>query len=132
MNLEKLPLYAPLLLRFSLSAVFLWFGISQLTDPQTWAGIVPSWATNLSGLDASLIVKMNGIFEVLASILLIIGILVRYVAGLLAIHLFVIASGFGLSPTGVRDFGLAFATLSVALSGEDKWCLARKNRSRNS
>lgn len=120
--LSRLQPYAPLLLRVSLSAVFLWFGTSQLGNPSMWTSTVPDWATNLSGMNAQTIILLNGIFEVLAASLLIIGIAVRPIALLLAAHLFVIALEFGLSPTGVRDFGLTFATLSLALSGEDRFC----------
>ena len=42
------------------------------------------------------------------------------------LHLLVIASDLGISPIGVRDFGLAFATLALALQGEDKWCVMYK------
>lgn len=125
-NNEKLRSLAPVVLRFTLVFVYAWFGISQLTDPNTWAVIVPDWATSLSGLEGTLIVQMNGGFEVVAALLLALGFFVRYVAVLLFLHLIVIASGFGLSPTGVRDFGLSFATLALALFGEDRWCLGFK------
>jgi hypothetical protein len=32
----------------------------------------------------------------------------------LAAHLFVIASGFGTNPTGIRDFGLALSALALS------------------
>ena len=126
MNSQKLSSYAPIVLRLTLTAVFAWFGFSQLTDPASWTRIVPDWATSLSGMDAAMIVKMNGTFEVIASFLLALGVAVRYVSVLLFLHLIVIAYTFGNSPTGIRDFGLSFATLALALFGQDKWSLYPK------
>ncbi|MEK7094459.1 MAG: DoxX family membrane protein [Patescibacteria group bacterium] len=126
MNSQKLSSYAPILLRFTLTAVFAWFDFSQLTDPASWIRIVPEWAMSLLGMDAAMIVKLNGTFEVIAGFLLAIGFAVRYVSILLFLHLIVIASTFGNSPTGIRDFGLSFATLALALFGQDKWSLYPK------
>lgn len=127
-SLSKLQPYAPLVLRLGLAAVFAWFGSSQLINPERWVGIVPEWATSLSGLNASTIVFLNGSFEILGALLLAVGLFVSPIALLLSLHLFVIATEFGLSPIGVRDFGLAFATLSLTLSGADRFCLqAKKN-----
>lgn len=127
MNSQKLSSYAPLVLRFTLVGVYAWFGSSQLMNPEMWTRVVPDWATTTSGLDALMIVKINGIFEVVASILLALGIAVRYVSILLFFHLIVIAASFGVTnPTGIRDFGLSFATLALALFGQDKWSLYPK------
>ncbi len=103
-----------LILRIGLAGVFLYFGFSQLFDGVNWVGIVPGWAVNLAHLPPAMIVLGNGLFEVVLATLLIVGLWVRPVAVLLALHLLVIATGFGFSPTGVRDLGLAVATLSLA------------------
>lgn len=102
-----------LILRLGMAAVFLFFGFSQLFNGLQWVSIVPPWAVNLFHLPPAMIVLGNGIFEVVLAILLIIGHWIRWVALLLALHLLVIASGFGLSPTGARDFGLSVATFSL-------------------
>ena len=115
MNIDqhRLGLYV---LRFGLAGVFLWFGISQLSDVSAWAGIVPEWATNISGMSAERIVFLNGIFEVVMGGLLLLGFFIRIVALVLALHLVPIALQFGLQEaTGIRDLGLALATLSLAL-----------------
>lgn len=95
-----------------MAGVYLYFGLSQLMDGERWLTVVPEWAT-LSGLSAGSIVMMNGIFEVVLGSLLALGLWTRPVALVLAIHLFVISLGFGFTPTGIRDFGLSFATLSL-------------------
>ncbi len=86
-----------------------------------WTGIVPSWATSISGLSALTIVHINGTFEICAALLLGMGIAVRWVALLLALHLFVIAGSFGFTSIGIRDLGLSFSTLAVSLFGTDRW-----------
>lgn len=123
--------YAPVVLRLGLVAVYAWFGISQILHPAMWAGMVPGWAGNLSGLSPLTIVLLNGWFEVCAAILLGIGVYVRPIAILLFVHLFVITSHLGIGPIGVRDFGLSFATLAVGLFGEDHCCFSYHRRTQD-
>ena len=121
--------YAPVVLRLGLVFVFAWFGTSQIMNPREWTALVPSWALSISGMGALTIVHLNGYFEVVAAILLALGLFVRPIAVLLFIHLAVIASHFGLSPIGVRDIGLSLATLSLALFGADEYCLSHREPS---
>ena len=123
MNQSNLSRFAPALLRWAMALVYLYFGYSQLTSGESWTAVVPEWATGLSGLSAATIVQINGTFEIIASITLALGVAVRPVALLLFAHLMVITFNFGFSPLGVRDFGLSFATLAVALRGPDEFCL---------
>ena len=109
-----------LILRLAMAGVYLYFGFSQLFDPSAWTGIVPEWATSLSHMSAASLVLGNGILEVVLGSLLALGLLVVPVSVILSIHLFVIALEFGLTPVGVRDFGLAFATLSIAFLSKDR------------
>lgn len=127
-RLASLPSLAPVVLRFGLVAVFAWFGASQLTDASMWVSLVPEWANRISGISATTLVMLNGGFEVIATILLAIGIQVRIVATFLALHLFVITSHLGLSPVGVRDFGLSFATLAMGFFGQDVACIRFESR----
>ena len=113
---------APVILRLGLTFVFIWFGTNQLMNAESWTGFVPEWGT--FGLDPQTVVYLNGAFEVIGALMLGFGIFVRWVATLLALHLFVIASSLGLTPVGVRDFGLSFAILAVAFFGPDKYCLS--------
>lgn len=123
---KHLPAYAPVVLRFALVLVYIWFAVSQITNAAAWVGLVPSWATGLSGLNAETIVNLNGWFEVVAGTLLALGVRVRWVAALLFLHLLVITAHLGFTAVGVRDFGLSFATLAVALYGDDMWSLTYK------
>ena len=107
------------LLRIALAFVFLWFGFSQISDAAMWTSFVPTWATAITS--AGNLVYLNGVFEIIAGSLLAIGILPRYVSGLLGLHLIVISSSLGFTAIGVRDFGLGFATLALAFLGNDRF-----------
>ncbi len=119
--------YAPGTVRMGVSLVFIWFGITQLMNPAGWTRLLPSWTSNLFISQQGLIV-VNGVFEVILGLLLLLGIFTRVSAFLLTLHLLSITINVGYSPTGVRDFGLTLATLAVFLYGEDKLCLDSKVR----
>jgi len=122
MNSKEL---APIILRVSLSLVFLYFSISQLSDPGSWSGFVPN-AFVVSGISANNLVIANGFMELVLGLFLLTGLYVRFSSLILAIHLFGIAFSIGFSPLGVRDFGLAFATLALFFWGADKYTLDYK------
>ncbi len=113
------------ILRLSLAGVFLWFGFSQLFNSLAWVGIVPDWAVNFLHMPPAFIVLGNGLLEVVLGSLLALGILSRYVALVLALHLFVIAFEMGFSAIGIRDFGLSFATLAIFFIAPQKTVEAR-------
>lgn len=121
MNNIKMKKFAPVVLRLGLVMVFIWFGCNQLLNPDAWVSLIPDWATSLSGMGAGTVVMLNGIFEICMAVLLAFGICIRIVATLLFLHLGMIIGELGLSAIGVRDVGLAFATLSVALHGSDEY-----------
>lgn len=102
-------------LRLGLATVFLWFGFSQLMDGINWVSWVPEWAVSLLHLPPAIIVLLNGLFEVALGTLLAINVWVRFVTLALCLHLFVITIEIGVTPVGVRDFGLTMATLALSL-----------------
>lgn len=106
------------LLRLALAFVFLWFGFSQISDAAMWTSFVPDWATTIAS--AGTLVLLNGLIEIVAGAALAFGILTRWVGLLLGIHLFVIAVSLGLTAIGVRDIGLALATLSLFFLAHDE------------
>lgn len=103
-----------LVLRLGLSAVFLWFGFSQLLDGLSWVVWVPDWAVQLLHIPPAMIVLANGLFEVVAGALLALGLFVRPVSILLSIHLVIVVFDIGLTAIGVRDFGLMCAVIALA------------------
>lgn len=103
-------------LRLGLAAVFLWFGFSQIIDSLNWVNIVPDWAVSLLNIPPAFIVMGNGIFEIILGTLLAMGIGVRIISLVLALHLIPITLDFGFaSATGIRDFGLVIAIFSLFL-----------------
>jgi len=122
--LEKFRDFAPALLRYGLGLVYLWFGISQWLNPNYFIGYLPSFIFN-SGF-AQTFVLINGTFEIIAGILLILGIFTRIVALLLGLHLLAILIDLGYGDVAIRDFGLAISTITIALFGNDKYCLGRR------
>ena len=113
--LEKIEPYAPAVLLVGLAFVVVWFGVQQLLHGVAWAGFVPAWTSTL-GIIPLTAVYANGTFEVVAGILLALGLFVRPLALLLFLHLVIIIVELGLSPTGVRDIGLAVGFLTIALT----------------
>ena len=120
---EKMSRIAPVVVRIGIALVFLWFGTQQLGNTSAWTGLIPSWATSLSGLDAAALVTLNGAFEIIAAAFLITGLFTRAVALLSALHLLSITFTMGYTGIGVRDFGLSMAAISIFLYGADAWCL---------
>ncbi len=123
---QNISSYAPIVLRFGLVFVFIWFGLSQLLHQAAWISYIPDYATRLSGLSPEKIVIANGIFEVVFAVLLAIGIKIRVVATLLALHLFTIVINLGINEIGVRDIGLTAACFSIALHGADRFSFDRE------
>lgn len=116
------------MLRWAMALVFLYFGISQLINPDMWTFFIPEWISNI--IDAKTLVYMNGVFEVIFGTLLLLGLFTRLSSLLLALHLTGITLSVGFSETGVRDFGLTVATFAIFLNGTDKYCLDHKVRAK--
>ena len=109
---QKLGLH---ILRLGLASVFLWFGFSQIIDSLSWVSIVPDWAASLIHLPPAMIVMGNGIFEIVLGSLLAMGFFVRVISLILALHLIPIVLNFGFVATGVRDYAIVIASLSLSL-----------------
>jgi len=126
MKTTNLQSYAPILLRYGMCIVILWFSIQQFLHPDVWVAYVPDGAVSASHLSATTLVYINATFEGVFGLLLLVGYQTRWVALLLALHLFDIMWVVGYGQIAVRDFGLAIATLSISLYGSDKLCLDYK------
>lgn len=117
--------YSSPLLRIGISFVFLWFGSNMFLNTGAWEGLIPVWITNM-GISATNAVYANGAFEIILGLMLLLGIYVRWVALILAVHLLSISITLGTSPSAIRDWGLTFATFAIALRGADQYCLLKK------
>ncbi len=118
--------YAPVILRLGLAGVFLWFGTTQLLDQAMWTSLIPDWLVNLTGISAASFVVINSLFEVVFGVLLVLGVWTRVAAALLFLHLLTIIFDVRLTAIGVRDIGLAIATLSIAIYGNDVYSWSQR------
>ena len=125
MNIEKYKQCAPGILRLSMALVFLWFGLNQVFNPSFWVGYLPSWTYNLV-VSANTLVMLNGFFETILSVFLLVGSYTRISALLLGLHLLGITFSIGYNDIAIRDFGLAIATFVVFLNGPDRWTMDYK------
>ena len=107
--------------RIGMAIVFLWFGVDQLRHVESYVFFLPEWISVLPMSEAAF-VKLNGWFEIVAGLLLVAGLQTRIIAALLGLHLLGIAWSIG-DAIGVRDFGLAVATLGIAIGAPDAWSL---------
>lgn len=115
------PETGKIILRISLSLLFLWFGISQIYSTNDWVGFVPSFASNI--IPATTIVLINGAFEILFGLMMLTGFYLKISAFLLAVHILPIAYSMGFSSIAVRDYAITLATFSLIFFGPDKFCL---------
>lgn len=111
------------ILRVGLAILFLWFGFSQILDQAAWVSWVPEWASNITGLEAEMIVLLNGSAEIALGILLALGLYIRPAAILLGLHLALITFEIGLNSVGMRDFAIMMATFALALMPPDPYSL---------
>ena len=118
--------YAPIFLRISLSAVFLWFGYASIFKYELLLGYLPSFTYSIPLISLREILFINGLFEIVFGLALLAGFYTRVSALLLSLHTLSIAYSLGYNDIAIRDLGIALATFAVFLNGEDEWCLDRK------
>ncbi len=109
--------YSNLVLRLSLAAVFLWFGIDKFFHPDYWfnawvpQSVAAIWES--VGLGAMDIVYVSAVFEILVGVSLITNIFVFFFSALSVLFLIGIMFFSGFSEVLVRDIGLMGAFLSL-------------------
>jgi uncharacterized membrane protein YphA (DoxX/SURF4 family) len=115
--LDRFGGYSTLILRVALGIVFLYFGYTAIFTPNMWVRMVPAWTAFLG--EAVTLVRIHGIFELLAGIFLILGIQTRWVALLLFVDLLHILTLLSFGPVWMRDLGLAGSMLSLVVRREN-------------
>ena len=113
-------------LRYGIGAVILWFSIQQFIHNSAYIGFIPNSIVSITHINATILVFFNGLFELIFSLLLILGWQTRIVALLLALHMFDIMWVVGYGDIGVRDFGIAVGILVVFMNGSDLFCIQQK------
>ncbi len=115
------------LIRLSLVLLFLWFGVQQLIDAETWVGFLPEW-TGYLPVPGETFVQLNGLMEVVFAALLGAGVFTRLVSAVLGGHLLFIALSVG-GAIGVRDGVLGLVTVALAFSTPDRWTMDARTKS---
>jgi uncharacterized membrane protein YphA (DoxX/SURF4 family) len=132
--IDRMKGAAPAVLRIGLALVFLWFGYMQLTNTGAWTGLIPTWVTGMSGLEASTLVLFNGSFEIVFGLCLFFGFFTWITSLLLALHMvhifLTILMAQGLNGIAIRDFGLAIAAITLFMLNDrifsiDNWLCTR-------
>ena len=130
MDMNKFILFietsAGAVLRYGIGAVILWFSIQQFIHNSAYIGFIPNSIVSITHINATILVFFNGLFELIFSLLLILGWQTRIVALLLALHMFDIMWVVGYGDIGVRDFGIAVGILVVFMNGSDMFCIQQK------
>ena len=130
MDMNKFILFietsAGAVLRYGIGAVILWFSIQQFIHNSAYIGFIPNSIVSITHINATILVFFNGLFELIFSLLLILGWQTRIVALLLALHMFDIMWVVGYGDIGVRDFGIAVGILVVFMNGSDLFCIQQK------
>ena len=124
MNLDKYKSFGPAILRIGLAIVYLYFGVSQLINPNGFVFWLPEW-TEKFFLSQTTLIYLNGIFEVIFGSLLLLGLYTRLSSFLLGVHLAFITISIGFTQIGIRDLGLTLATFAIFFNGEDKYSIKR-------
>lgn len=125
MAIDDYKKYAPAIVRIGISLVLLWFGLTNIFKPDYLLGYLPLSVAQLIPFAPTTFMMLNGAFEVIIGVLLLLGIFTRAAALLTALHIAGIAFSLGYNDIAVRDIGLAIAAFSVFVHGPDDWCMRK-------
>jgi uncharacterized membrane protein YphA (DoxX/SURF4 family) len=103
------------ILRYGFVFVFIWFGVTQLMGPASWANLVPTWIPSLLGVSTETIVYINAVFEIVLGLMLALNIYTSVVAFVLGLHLIGVVMAVGLTAIGIRDIGLALSVIALSV-----------------
>lgn len=111
------PATTSLLLRLGLGIEFVLFGHGKLTNIASWIGYIPPWMSPLIPMPVTTFLQAVGVVELVLGVLLIVGLWVRVVAILSALHLAGVLVALGYNDLAVRDFVSFMAALALASLG---------------
>ena len=114
--------FSLLILRVGIGAVIIWFALQQLSNPSFWTTYLPEFTKSLQ-ISQTTFIYLNAWFELTFGTLMILGFYTRIVSFFLAIHMLGIVFSIGYDATGIRDFGLFIALVSIYSYGPSTWSL---------
>ncbi|MEK7556602.1 MAG: hypothetical protein AAB538_01360, partial [Patescibacteria group bacterium] len=98
-------------LRIGVGIVFLWIGIDILRHSDLWLGFVPESLP--FGIPRAVALQLNGFFDILLGILLLVRIFPKTAAAFAVLHLAGILLTQGVNAILIRDVGLLGAALAL-------------------
>jgi|ETN02SMinimDraft_4_1059925.scaffolds.fasta_scaffold228236_2 uncharacterized membrane protein len=106
-----------LLIRLALAFSFAYVGLASFTNPDLWAGFVPTFVSSIISVDIFL--KLHGAFHIFLALWLFFG-RYRFVAGIIAAVLLFSITLFNLSAWDIvfRDVSLGLVALAYAFSNK--------------
>lgn len=110
-----------LILRIGIGLVFLLFGIDKLANPSHWVIYIPADFGHDLDLDMRLVLKFQGMVELLTGIHMLAGLQTRVAASAAAVILLLIIFFLGWDPVTIRDLGLLGACLALVTVGPGPW-----------
>lgn len=116
MNFKEL---APVLVRWGLALVLIWFGFAQVLTPEWFYQYVQAFG-DVS--EIKVVVIINGIVSLLLGAGLLVGVFVRGLGLAAGVYLLIISFGLGYSDDMVRNLGLTTMAFSVFFHGKDEYC----------
>lgn len=123
-NLEKTHMknsLAIFILRGSIGLVFILFGIDKLMNPSHWVVFIPTDFVHDFKMDMHIVLKLQGLVELITGIHLLAGFKARWAAGVAAIILLLIIFFLGWDPVTIRDTGLLGACAALMIVGAGDW-----------
>lgn len=129
MKTEKYKKYAPVILRAGVALVFLWFGFTNIFTDKL-AGYIPDFIISMN-INASTVLLLNGIFEVIFGILLLLGLYTKLSSFLLGLHVLLIIPSIGYNAIAIRDIAIIIVCISIFLNGADRYSLDKKLKKPN-
>lgn len=115
-----------LLLRLGLGGVFIWFGIDKFFHPKLWSAYMPPWFSGILPVEMFTFIYLLGVFEIIVGLLVLIGLYTKFAAGISAAFLLGIIASLGLNEIMIRDVGLLFLALGIAVLGAGETSLDAK------
>lgn len=119
MALKKWAQKYPVVMRFFLGFVLLWFGVNEVIEPRYWSGYVPPIAAQILPIPILPLVQIHGIILCLLGLGMFFRILIRITGFITMGILLSIISGLimiqGFSEIVVRDIGLFGLALAIWL-----------------
>lgn len=103
------------ILQCAIAFVFGWFGVEKLIAPDTWVYWVPEVLTSYTKINPAQFMLVNGGIEVFLAIWLLLPWKTHWAAWLTVLYFIPILVMTGFSGVGIRDIGLFFSTVALAL-----------------